>query len=278
MSSAETEVWTGKRPQVGTAQAWALEVICADSLSSKLNPGPVPQALEELMPPLKWIAPSRPHPLQVVDRAPKTPRPGALIRPQARARLLHTFAHHELQAAEIFAWAFLRFPEAPEAFRRGLLGIAADEVRHAREYWVEIERLGSFVGEHPVRDWFWERFRAVQTPLQFVSLMGLGFEGGNLDHCALWASRFRAVGDEAGARAQESIGREEELHVQFAVRWFEHFSGPLNFDDWRRALPAPLTPTVMKGQALERDARLRAGQDDRFLKELDAWDGPRPGS
>ncbi len=224
-------------------------------------------------PPLE-LTPSRPDPLRVTPRAPKTPRPGALVRPAARAQILHTFAHHELQAAEIFCWAFLAFPDAPESFRRGLLGIAQDELRHTNQYIAQVERLGGTFGEHPVRDWFWQRFADVRTPLQFVSLMGIGLEGANLDHADLWAARFREVGDEEGARCQESVGREEEPHVAFAVQWFERWAGPLEFNTWRAQLPAPLTPTVMRGPALQRDARARCGQSEAFLQELDAWDRP----
>lgn len=276
MSCVETDRPGVVSSALSNAQAWALAVIEAPSLEGKLNPGACPVALDGSA--AAPGSPSRPAPLRVVARAPKTPRPGAMQRPEARARLLHTFAHHELQAAEIFCWAFLCFPNEPESFRRGLLKIAQDELRHARQYIVEIERLGSSYGAHPVRDWFWERFASVRTPLQFVSLMGIGFEGGNLDHCERWASLFRGVGDEAGARCQEHIGREEEQHVAFAVNWFEHYAGPLNFERWRAELPAPLTPTVMHGAQLAAQARTRAGLEHSFQEALIAWDARPPGS
>lgn len=260
------------------AAAWARRVIEGSALQEKLNPGPCPKPHAnpgEL--PLD-LSPSRPAPLRVTARAPKTPRPGALVREEARAQVLHTFAHHELQAAEIFCWAFLAFPETPRAFRQGLLAIAQDELRHTRQYIAQVERLGSFHGAFEVRDWFWQRFRSVRTPLQFVSLMGIGLEGANLDHAELWAERFRAVGDEEGARCQEQVGREEEPHVAFAVQWFERWAGPVTFERWRAQLPAPLTPTVLRGPALHTEARRRCGLDRTFQAELDAWDRPGSGS
>ena len=50
-------------------------------------------------------------------RAPKSPGPEALRAPERRAALVHTFLHHELQAAELMCWAILAFPDTPEAFR-----------------------------------------------------------------------------------------------------------------------------------------------------------------
>ena len=64
-------------------------------------------------------------------RARKSPGPEAIRVPKRRAELLHTFLHHELQAAELMCWAILAFPETPEAFRLGLLGVARDEIRAA---------------------------------------------------------------------------------------------------------------------------------------------------
>lgn len=264
-------------PAAGTLEAWAFDVIHAQTLEAKLTPCAPPRALEAEAPPRVDLRPSRPAPLEVVERAPKTPRPGALVRAEARAKLLHTFFHHELQAAELFAWALLAFPAAPEPFRRGLAAICDDELRHARMYADGVRALGSDVGAFPVRDWFWERFTACTSPLAFVALMGLGFEGGNLDHGTLWAERLRAAGDEPSARLVDAVARDEVRHVAFAVRWFREWTGGIDFDVWRAALPAPLTPTVMRGAELDVDLRRLAGLDDAFLEELAAWDRAAPG-
>jgi uncharacterized ferritin-like protein (DUF455 family) len=264
-------------PPRGTLEAWAWDVIHDQDLERKLAPPAPPGKFEEVAIERRTCLPSRPAPLSVSARAAKTPRPGALVRPEVRARLLHVFLHHELQAAEIFCWALLAFPQTPEEFRRGLVRLTLDELRHARAYRVEIERLGSSLGAFPVRDWFWERFASCQTPLEFVALMGLGFEAGNLDHCSTWAERFRAAGDEQGARCQELIEVDEVEHVAFAATWFRAFHGQLDFDSWRRALPAPLTPTVLRGNPINREARKQAGLDEAFLGELEAWDRAEPG-
>jgi len=261
------------RAEPETIEAWAWELIHTLDLEGKLQPADPPAEFAQAPVARRATTPGRPACLRVIARAERTPRPGALVHTEQRARLLHVFFHHELQAAELFAWAICAFPETPESFRRGLLTICLDEVRHARLYRDQIERLGASIGDFPVRDWIWQRLSESETPTQFVSLMGLGFEGGNLDHASIWAKRFRAVGDEQGARVQEIIEREEISHVAFAVRWFREWTGSLDFESWCSILPAPLTPTVMRGKTLNREARQAAGQDQRFLDALDAWDG-----
>jgi uncharacterized ferritin-like protein (DUF455 family) len=263
-------------PEDATVERWAWDYVLATSLSAKLEP-PAPPERWEASPPTRRLstsegAPGRPPELRVVEHA---DRVRSLKTPLGRARLLHTFMHHELQAAELMAWALLAFADAPAEFRAGLLRIALDEVRHMRMYAAEIERLGHRFGEFPVRDWFWSRVPSCPDPASFVAVMGLGLEGANLDHSATFAARFREVGDEAGARAQEIVGLEEIAHVRFGARWFERFTGGLDFESWRRALPAPLSPLLMRGKPLQRDARRRAGQTDAFLDELDAWQ-PEP--
>src|SRR5262249_50768073 len=154
--------------------------------------------------------------------------------------VVHTFLHHELQAAELMAWAILAFPETPLAFRRGLVGIFADEVRHMGLYARHLERLGHAYGDFPVRDWFWERVPRAATAAHFVAVLGIGFEGGNLDHARRFAERFRAAGDEEGAALQERVCAEEIAHVRFAVRWFGELTGARpDFERWARHLPAP---------------------------------------
>lgn len=187
---------------------------------------------------------------------------------------MHTFFHHELQAAELMCWALLAFPETPRAFRRGLMAIADDEIRHMAAYADHLARLGFAVGDFGVRDWFWERVSTVASPVAFVALLGVGFEGANLDHSARFARLFREAGDEVGAALQERVGREEEPHVRFAIQWFERWAGGLEWERWLAHLPAPLTPIVMRGKPIMRDARRRAGMSDAFVEALARYAPP----
>jgi uncharacterized ferritin-like protein (DUF455 family) len=263
-----------REPERDTVERWAWDFVRTTSLEHKLAPPPPPERWEARPPVRRLQQPGRPQELELVARAPKT---RGLTTPRGRARALHTFLHHELQAAELMAWALLAFPDAPREFRVGLARIALDEVRHMRLYAQQIDRLGHGVGAFPVRDWFWERIPACATPASFVATMGLGFESANLEHTASFAARFRQAGDEEGARAQEIVGREEIGHVRFGARWFEEFTGGLDFDRWRETLPAPLSPMLMRGRALQRTARARGGFSDAFLDRLDAWQPVSPG-
>jgi uncharacterized ferritin-like protein (DUF455 family) len=279
-------VWRGARsppslhamvePPHGTVERWAWDYVRADSLGAKLSPPPVPEAWEtEIAPVRRLDAPGRPPELRIVAKASKT---RGLAAPSGRARALHTFFHHELQAAELMAWAVLAFPETPREFRAGLVRIALDEIRHMHLYAGQIARLGFEIGQFTVRDWFWERVPRCADPAAFVATMGLGVESANLEHTASFAARFREAGDEEGARVQERIGREEIGHVLFGARWFETFRSTLDFETWRRALPPPRSPMLMRGAPLQREARRSAGQPEQFLNELEAWQPDSPGS
>ncbi len=257
-----------REPESGTIERWAWDYVSATSLDAKLAPPPVPTRWEEAPPLRRLEAPGRPPELRIVQKAAKT---RGLNSEHGRARALHTFLHHELQAAELMAWAVLAYPSAPQEFRAGLVRIALDEIRHMHLYAKEISRLGHAIGDFTVRDWFWERIPSCPDPASFVAAMGLGFESANLEHTTSYAARFRDAGDEQGARVQELIGREEVAHVRFGARWFETFRGGMDFETWRTALPAPLSPLLMRGRPLHREARRRAGQPEPFLDALDAW-------
>jgi len=265
-----------RAPPPDTVERWAWDYVHADSLDGKLSPPAVPDAWEPEVAPVRRLdAPGRPSELRVVPKAVKT---RGLAAPIGRARALHTFFHHELQAAELMAWAVLAFPDTPRDFRRGLVRIAHDEIRHMHLYAGHIARLGFALGQFPVRDWFWERVPGCADAASFVATMGLGIESANLEHSASFAARFREAGDEEGARLQEVVGSEEIGHVRFGARWFQFFTSTLDFETWRRALPAPLSPLLMRGRPLQREARLRAGQSERFVDELEAWRPDSPGS
>ena len=258
-----------------TVEAWCAQLVETDDLARKLTPAPPPPlgaecSWEPAPRPRRIPAPGRPARLEVVARSPRTPRAGALRRPEVRAQLLHTLLHHELQAAELFCWGVLAFPETPREFRAGLVRLAREELGHLGLYRARLEELGWSVGDFPVRDWFWERVPQCPGPAQFVALQGLGLEGANLEHSRRFAEQLRGAGDEASARVLDRVERDEVAHVAFALRWFEHFDGrPLDYDRWSAALPAPLTPALLRGPELNRAARLRAGLSEDFLERLE---------
>ncbi|WP_437678296.1 ferritin-like domain-containing protein [Sorangium sp. So ce131] len=288
-------------PPPGTVERWAWDYVLSVDLAHKLDPPPVPSVWESdaaPAPPRRIARPGRPAGLQISARAQKSPGPEALRNPARRAQLFHAFLHHELQAAELMAWALLAFPETPRAFRGGLVHIALDEVRHMRLYADYLAAIGHHFGDFPVRDWFWSRVPAAASPAQFVAVMGMGLEGGNLDHTARFAERFRAIGDAEGAALTERVCAEEIPHVRFGVRWFRRFTqagagagqtplpgsserpppGSSDFDVWVRHIPPPLSPLLMRGDPMNRRDRSRSGLSEPFLDALASWTERAPGS
>ncbi len=251
-------------------EAWARRYVESTSLAEKCAPSPPPRAWATA-PQTHDLSPGRPPELEVTHLLPRAVKLKDLQNPQSRIEVIHKFWHHELQAAELMAWAILRFVDAPLEFKKGLLGILQDEIRHMRMYEGYLRKRGAAPGDFPVRDWLWGRVQECASPLSFVALLGMGFEGANLDHAERYAKRFRAVGDEEGAKIQEQVGREEIAHVRFATHWFRVLRGSLTFDDWRSVLPADLGPLSVRGKSLEEEARRSAGMPAEFLAALRAW-------
>lgn len=262
----------------GSAEDWAYRYVTSTDLSFKLAPPSPPREFAGAAPALCLDAPGRPPQLRIEARGPKTPGPDALRDPARRARLLHTFLHHELQAAELMCRAVLAFPDTPLPFRRGLLAICQDEIRHMAMYAEHMAGLGFAFGDFAVNDWFWQRVPRAPGPAEFVATMQLGFEGANLDHTERFALAFERIGDARGAQLQRIVGREEIAHVAFGAHWFERLHGALEFERWRGALPAPLSPMLMRGQPLHHDARRQAGFPPAFLEQLTSWRPDLPGS
>lgn len=252
-------------------EAWAEHYIRSTDLSVKLRPPAPPQAFSGSRSPLFLTQPGRPPELRAARRGERTPKQEALEEPHYRARTLHAFLHHELQAAELMCWAMLAFPEAEAEFRRGLLGICLDEIRHMTLYAEHIVTLGHRVGDFGIRDWFWKRVPSCRTKIEFVAVLGMGLEAANLEHAPNFAARFRLAGDEQGALIQERIAAEEVGHVGFATRWFTRWTGGCDFTAWAEQLPPPLSPWVMQGRPLAREARRRAGMPDEFLAALESY-------
>ncbi len=253
-----------------TIEAFAQAYIESTCLEFKCRPPAPPNAFAPSPIP-RDLRPGRPSELRVTEKRPRSEKRGAMIHPHVRAAVHHKFWHHELQAAELMCWAILRFPEAPEEFRRGLLKIFRDEVRHMSLYEAHLLRLGGRLGDFEVRDWFWERVPTCQTPLQFVALLGMGLEGANLEHTARFSTWFRSFGDHQAADIQDQVGREEVAHVRFATKWFRIWTGDVSFEEWVAHLPPPLSPLLMKGKSLHLERRKKAAFPETFTHALSVW-------
>jgi len=252
-------------------EAWAEHYVSSADLAVKVAPPALPTRFREAATPQRLTQPGRPPEFRAARRTERTPRLEALKEPQYRARAMHAFFHHELQAAELMCWALLAFSDAEVEFRKGLLGICLDEIRHMNLYREHIEHLGCKIGDFGVREWFWKRVPSCPTKLAFVSVMGMGLEAANLEYAADFAARFRAVGDEPGAQIQERIAKEEIAHVSFATRWFARWTGGCDFETWAAELPPPLSPWVMHGNPIAESLRKKAGMSAEFIRALAAY-------
>lgn len=253
----------------GTVQHWAKTYVTSTSLTHKLKPPAPPTRWSMIDEATVLERPGRPKELELIEKSNKRPR--SIVNATRRAEVIHTFLHHELQAAELMAWGILAYPDTPLAFRRGLLNICRDELRHLDLYAQHLETLGHPYGSFPVNDWFWKRVPGADvTPTHFVARLGIGFEGGNLDHGIRFVKLFRDAGDDRAAEIQQQIVDEEEAHAAFALHWFREFTGAVDFEHWREHL-APLSPMMTRGHEMNLDARRRAGFPESFLLELAKW-------
>jgi uncharacterized ferritin-like protein (DUF455 family) len=260
---------------------FARAILSAPGLDAKLA-APPPDLADAPAAPLHVDAPVRGPGLALSGGAPPLPRPGALAAPEARAACLARFAHHELMAVELFAWALVRWPALPAALRRGWLGILADEQRHCRLYLERLTAHGSSLSRHPCSGYFWRQADAIAAapsgPRAFLAAMGLTLEQANLDFTLLYRDAFRAAGDAASARVCERVHEDEIRHVAFAREWLlrldgeqeqEHGSGSASdVEAYRRAVPFPLSPARAKGRRFDAAARRRAGLSEALIETV----------
>ncbi len=190
-----------------------------------------------------------------------------------RGCLLHFFANHELLATELMALVLLRFPEAPAAFRRGVLQTLRDEQEHTRLYLGRMHDCGLTFGELPVSGFFWRSVSGMESPLDYVAGLSLTFEQANLDFSRHFARAFATVGDTASAALLERIYRDEIGHVAYGLKWFRRWKNPgeSDWDAFCRQLKFPLTPRRAKGFAVNTAGRRAAGLDAGFIAQLDVY-------
>lgn len=255
---------------------FAERVLLATTLEEKLR---APDVITDEHPGAALLtieAPGRPVELQFkAQGSGKADFPGAhrLEKEQERGKLLHFFANHELLATELMALALLRFPDAPAAFRRGLLQTLRDEQEHTRLYMERMRACGIQFGELPVSGYFWRSVATMESPLDYVSRLSLTFEQANLDFCRHFARGFETVGDAETAALLEKIYRDEIGHVAYGLKWFRKWKNP-GESDWEafcRQLKFPLSPQRAKGLTLNVEGRRAAGLDENFVAELNVY-------
>jgi uncharacterized ferritin-like protein (DUF455 family) len=253
----------------------AYRVVTTPDLAVKLAPARGPLTDHDPGPPLLLPGPGRLPELAIQSaEVARVPRIGGMRDRRQRARILHALANHELQAAELFAWALLAFPEAPAEFRRGLAAILDDEQRHTRMYIARVEALGHRFGDFPVSGYFWNKTLGVRSPAAFVCAMSLTFENANLDHTTDYAAAARAAGDEKTARVIDAIQRDEIEHVRFGWRWLTRFKdqAATMWDAYRHHLAWPLSPARARGRSFNHAGRVAAGLDAEFIRRLQEAD------
>ena len=219
-------------------------------------------------------APARDATLALRSGSDRLPKLGTLRDPQARALCLARFAHHELMAVELFAWALLRWPTLPRELRREWARILGEEQDHCRAYLERLAAHGGTLGDLPCSDYLWRHSTAIAEspagPRAFLCAMGLTYEQANLDFTLRYAEGFRAAGDAESANLLESVHADEIRHVASAARWLRALDEESEDDvaRYEAAVPFPLSAARAKGRPFRAEARKRAGLEARFIEHV----------
>ena len=257
--------------------AFAEQVLVGRTLADKLL---APAELTDEAPRWSGVLPAEPGrvPELVLGRG-KGPRTPLTVPDDARERgaLLHAFANHELLAIELLARALLAYPDAPSAFRRGLVQTLREEQRHLSLYLGRMQALGVALGDEPLSGFFWRAMAELDTPQAFVAHLSLTFEQANLDFARHYQRGFAAMGDHATAAVLQTVLDDEIGHVALGLRWFERWRDPevSLFEAHRDALRAPLQVVRAKAARFDVGARRQAGLPDAYIEQLRTCGGSR---
>ena len=145
---------------------FAEQVLFSTTLAEKLS---CPDHITDEKPGTELVtpaAPGRPKALQFKatgEARDSFPGTRNLERESERGKLLHFFANHELLATELMALVLLKFPEAPAAFRKGVLQTLKDEQEHTQLYLQRMKQCGIQFGDLPVSGYFWRSVSGVMS-------------------------------------------------------------------------------------------------------------------
>ena len=262
-----------------TVHEFCLRVLDSGDLATKLLPprDTVGNPLCDRTPgaPVVRESPARDAELSLSSGADRRPHPGQLSDPRVRATCLARFAHHELMAVELFAWALLRWPDLPSELRQLWLINLAEEQRHCQLYLDRLAVHNSDLSTHTRSDYFWKQLPAIarspQGPRAFLAAMGLTLEQANLDFTLLYRDGFREAGDEESARACQRVHDDEVAHVRRASEWLmrlspDHEADPISA--YEETVPFPLAAIRAKGRRFSVASRRSAGLSEPFIEHV----------
>ena len=255
---------------------FAEQVLFATSLEEKLR---TPEVITDERPGTALVTPAAPgRPTNLVFKPHATGKsefPGLhrLEDQTERGKLLHFFGNHELLATELMALVLLKFPDAPAAFRRGVLQTLKDEQEHTRLYMERMKACGVRLGDFPVSGYFWRCVAPMEHPIDYVAGLCLTFEQANLDFAGFYGRNFATVGDADSAKLLEKIYRDEIGHVAYGLKWFRRWKSPSesDWDAFCHTLKFPLSPQRAKGFSVNVAGRKAAGLDEHFIAELNVY-------
>ena len=277
--------------KVSSVDNWGVElrefaerILCATTLEEKLIDPPGERLTDERPGPAWDFAaePGRPAELRFkpsgsdkAGTAGKAEFPGlhGLDNEAGRGKVLHFFANHELLATELMALALLRFPDAPPAFRRGVLHTLREEQEHVRLYLDRMKACGIRFGELPVSGYFWRSVAPMRQPMDFVTGLSLTFEQANLDFARVFSRGFAEAGDLETSALLQRILHDEIGHVAHGLKWFRRWKDPSS-SDWDAfcgSLRFPLSPQRAKGVEFNLEARRAAGLEPDFIAQLELF-------
>ena len=254
----------------------AERVLFATTLEEKLL---CPEVITDAQPGPAIESPSMPgRPRELIFKPTGSARgefPGTrhLEQQRERGRLLHFFANHELLATELMALVLLRFPDAPAAFRKGVLETLKDEQEHTRLYIERMKASGIQFGELPVSGYFWRAVSGMENPMDYVAGLSLTFEQANLDFARHFSNCFAEVGDSDSAKLLQKIYRDEIGHVAYGLKWFRRWKNPSqsDWDAFCQHLKFPLSPSRAKGFSINVEGRRAAGLGLDFIEHLNVF-------
>ncbi len=203
------------------------------------------------------------------------PSDNCLENEQARGQLLHFLANHELLATELMALVLLKFPDAPHAFRQGVLVTLQEEQEHTRMYIRRMKECGLEFGSYPLSGQFWRVVEPMQSPMDFVSRLSLTFEQANLDYSLHFAKVFQKIGDTETADVIQKIYEDEISHVRHGLEWFRQWKDPeqTDWEAYQQSLESPMSPQRARGPRGEfnREGRIQAGLTEDFINAIEVF-------